>query len=78
MALRIIDLNKEGSSWVTLQAPIDIVSEDHILGTVKWVSEDELAALWLNRRQNLSVLVMCNTNTAKCKPVSSILILFLW
>lgn len=53
--------------WAKIEAPIDEVTEDHILGTVTWASEDELAVLWLNRRQNKTVLVICNADSGNCK-----------
>lgn len=33
------------------------VGVDHILGTVFWISDSKLGAIWLNRRQNCGEIV---------------------
>lgn len=33
------------------------VTIDYILGTVFWITDQKLGAIWLNRRQNLGVFV---------------------
>lgn len=53
--------------WFKLEAPVSEVSEDYILGTVAWINEDEVSVMWLNRRQNKSVLVICNAEDGICK-----------
>ncbi|KPJ11944.1 Venom dipeptidyl peptidase 4 [Papilio machaon] len=52
--------------WETL-APPAAVTEDHILGGVVWPTANEVAAHWLNRRQNYTVLRICNVNTGFCE-----------
>ncbi|XP_070499034.1 venom dipeptidyl peptidase 4 [Chironomus tepperi] len=39
-----------------LSTPLDKVSDDHILGTVFWISNRKLGAIWMNRRQNKGVI----------------------
>ena len=53
--LFIVDLNTELKT--RLNVPLDIVTEDHILGTVFWVNDLTLGAIWMNRRQNKGVFV---------------------
>lgn len=52
--------------WQTLEAP-EAVTSDHILGGVTWPKSDEIAAHWLNRRQNYTVLRICNVVTGVCE-----------
>lgn len=33
------------------------VTGEHILGTVFWINDQRLGAIWLNRRQNFGVFV---------------------
>ncbi|GAB0093447.1 venom dipeptidyl peptidase 4 [Sergentomyia squamirostris] len=54
------------STWRTLPTPVDIVSDDHILGTVTWFDDERLLALWLNRRQNIATLQSCVISTETC------------
>lgn len=67
MRLRIVDLrtldgdsNPDNINFIELLAPEDIVTADHILGGVRWTTDDEVAVHWLNRRQNETVLRICN------------------
>mgnify|MGYP002655394567 CR=1 FL=1 len=46
-----------------LSVPLDKVTSDHILGTVFWVNDSTLGAIWLNRRQNAAVFVTYDTTT---------------
>lgn len=75
VALKVRNLSDPEGELVTLLAPVDEVTEDHILGTVTWASDTEVAALWLNRRQNKSVLLICNADTGACKKVTINIIL---
>lgn len=46
-----------------------MVGIDHILGSVDWASDTNLVVLWLNRRQNVGVLVDCDLKKDKCSIV---------
>lgn len=64
-ALRLDNLveRPEGDyDFINLEPPAE-VTEDHILGGVRWVSPTEVAAQWLNRRQNHAVLVIYDVTT---------------
>ncbi|XP_065080121.1 venom dipeptidyl peptidase 4 [Ochlerotatus camptorhynchus] len=63
--LRVMDLTVNGRVWHELPAPENIVSEDHILGTVNWIGSD-LGAIWMNRRQNVVTYQRCNVATRDC------------
>ncbi|XP_063617877.1 uncharacterized protein LOC134790840 [Cydia splendana] len=67
--LRVINLERlvqDGVwEWQTLAAP-EAVTEDHILGGIVWPTAYEIAAHWLNRRQNYTVLRFCNVQTGLC------------
>lgn len=58
----------ESEPWV-IPAPVDVVGVDHILGRVNWASDHNLIVFWLNRRQNISVLVNCDLIRDKCDMV---------
>lgn len=47
--------------------PPEVVTSDHILGGVIWITDTELAVHWLNRRQNHTVLRICNIVTSVCE-----------
>lgn len=54
----------------TIPAPVDIVSLDHYLARVNWAADQNLVVLWLNRRQNVSILVNCDLARDKCNIVN--------
>lgn len=58
--------------WTNIAAPIDKVSGDHVLQTVNWIGNSQLNALWLNRRQNVGVQQVCNTETSVCVEVFAV------
>jgi hypothetical protein len=53
-----------------LEVPLDVVSNDHILGTVFWVNDQALGAIWLNRRQNRGVFVTYDASSFAMSKVS--------
>lgn len=44
---------------------------DSYISMVTWISSTRLAARWLNRVQNQSVLCVCEATTGACSEVSS-------
>ena len=51
------------------------VGADHILGTVFWISDTKSGAIWLNRRQNYSIIVSysyVNADEWRIEKVSSL------
>jgi dipeptidyl-peptidase-4 len=56
VALMLNDLITNDPFLLQLNYPPS-VSNDHILGTVFWISDTKLGAIWLNRRQNFGVFV---------------------
>lgn len=67
VAIRVFDLSIN-PSYVTIKAPIDIVSEDHILQNVAWTSDRKLLVTWLNRRQNVGSIQLCSV-AGECREV---------
>ncbi|KFB44705.1 AGAP008176-PA-like protein [Anopheles sinensis] len=66
--LRVKNLaaGQTNSPWVELPAPVAIVSEDHVLGTVNWVSSSVVGAIWTNRRQNIATFQKCQADDGTC------------
>ncbi|XP_037977148.2 venom dipeptidyl peptidase 4 [Plutella xylostella] len=65
-ALHVHKLNKPNSEPWPVPIPVNLVGTDNILGRVNWASKNILAVLWLNRRQNVSVLMNCNMDLEQC------------
>jgi len=40
------------------------------LGAVTWATENNVAAVWMNRVQNVAKIVSCNVHTSQCSEVS--------
>ncbi|XP_038206505.1 venom dipeptidyl peptidase 4 [Zerene cesonia] len=64
--LLVYKLKEPTSDPIHINAPIDVIGKDHILGRVNWPTDNEIIVLWLNRRQNVSVLVKCDLIEDKC------------
>lgn len=69
VGLRVFKVNNPETDAWNIPAPVDVVGLDHILGRVNWATDHNLLVLWLNRRQNLSVLVNCELQIDKCSIV---------
>ncbi|XP_061402753.1 venom dipeptidyl peptidase 4 [Musca vetustissima] len=67
VSLRVFDLSSK-PTYVTLKAPVDIVSNDHILQNVAWTRDRKMLITWLNRRQNIASMQLCST-TGECEEV---------
>ncbi|PSN56673.1 Venom dipeptidyl peptidase 4 [Blattella germanica] len=72
VSLHVVDLTNPNYP-VTLSAPVDIVSSDHILFAVTWATANEVAAVWTNRVQNVATTRICNSRTASCQNVHTIM-----
>ncbi|XP_077584402.1 inactive dipeptidyl peptidase 10-like [Stigmatopora nigra] len=57
----------DGSSQTTeLLPPHSLAKSEYYITMVKWVAVDKLAVRWLNRAQNISILLLCDTHTYEC------------
>ncbi|KAM3962795.1 apoptotic chromatin condensation inducer-like protein [Aphomia sociella] len=67
--LRVVNLRtlveNNDFNFIDLEAPEE-VTDDHILGGVIWPTDTEIAVHWLNRRQNYTILRICNIVTNVC------------
>ncbi len=52
-----------------LSPPESILADDYYLSSVKWINADDVAVVWLNRAQNMSVVARCAKPQYKCKEV---------
>ncbi|XP_045458917.1 venom dipeptidyl peptidase 4-like [Melitaea cinxia] len=64
--LRVFKLKEKNIESMVILPPVDIIGPDHILGRVNWATDENLILLWLNRRQNVSVLVNCDLTRNEC------------
>ncbi|KAH8404386.1 hypothetical protein KR222_008679, partial [Zaprionus bogoriensis] len=69
--LRVFDLANDDPIMRRIDAPIDIVSSDHILQNVVWSNDSYLLITWMNRRQNIASLQSCSHQGA-CSEVTRI------
>ncbi|XP_028049203.2 venom dipeptidyl peptidase 4 isoform X2 [Monomorium pharaonis] len=60
VSLSVIDLTNSSSVAITLEAPIHVVTSDHVLYNVNWWDETHVIATWTNRVQNQSQMMMYN------------------
>jgi hypothetical protein len=56
-------------SVLNVQNLLFIYSEP-ILSAVTWATESNVAAVWMNRVQNIAKVVSCNARTVLCVEVS--------
>lgn len=62
----------DGSVPIVLPVPIDIVGEDHVLGSVFWINAQTMGTIWMNRRQNVGVIVTYDTTSHEMREVMNI------
>ncbi|KAG8229724.1 hypothetical protein J437_LFUL007899 [Ladona fulva] len=57
---------------IRIPPPIENVTNDHILSAVTWASENEVVSVWMNRVQNIAIILSCNYMPGKeinCKKL---------
>ncbi|XP_060657686.1 uncharacterized protein LOC132792360 isoform X1 [Drosophila nasuta] len=65
--LRVADLTDPQKIHITdLKPPKIIQNEDHYFSSASWVSATEIAVVWLNRPQNISVVSVCRSPSFAC------------
>lgn len=69
VSLHLVDLTDLSSGIINIPAPVDVVSNDHILYAVDWVNDYEYYVIWTNRVQNLGLLQICPAGTGACQTV---------
>ncbi|XP_014362770.2 venom dipeptidyl peptidase 4 [Papilio machaon] len=69
VTLRVYNLSNIENDPLYIPAPVDVIGLDHILGRVDWATDYNLIVLWLNRRQNISILINCDLINNKCSMV---------
>ncbi|XP_017154892.1 uncharacterized protein LOC108163886 isoform X1 [Drosophila miranda] len=67
ITLRVADLKDPKKVHITnLRPPQIIANEDHYFSSASWVSGTEIAVVWLNRPQNISVVSVCKSPSFEC------------
>jgi len=69
VSLHVVDLTDLSSGTINIPAPVDVISNDHILYDVVWVNNYEVSVIWTNRVQNLGVLQICDVGIADCYTI---------
>lgn len=49
---------------VELMLPADLSSEQHYIVSIRWLTNDKLAVIWLRREQNLAYVVICGRSSS--------------
>lgn len=53
---------------IKLKLPNDLSSKQHYINRIKWLNDDKLAFIWLDRNQNESYIIVCSRNNNwKCE-----------
>ncbi|XP_078620167.1 A-type potassium channel modulatory protein DPP6-like isoform X4 [Branchiostoma floridae x Branchiostoma japonicum] len=64
--ISVINTNNP-SRVLNLEPPADIKAQrDYYFSSVVWATDNKVAVTWLNRRQNLSIICICNAVTGSC------------
>ncbi|EDW76193.2 uncharacterized protein Dwil_GK14793 [Drosophila willistoni] len=67
VTLRVADLaNPQKIQIKDLRPPKILENEDHYFSSASWVSSTEIAVVWLNRPQNISVVSVCKSPSFVC------------
>ncbi|XP_030381131.1 prolyl endopeptidase FAP [Scaptodrosophila lebanonensis] len=67
VTLRVADLADPHNIHIKdLRPPLILQHEDHYFSSAAWVSSTEIAVVWLNRPQNISVVSVCRSPSFVC------------
>ncbi|XP_021935063.1 venom dipeptidyl peptidase 4-like [Zootermopsis nevadensis] len=73
--LSVVDLEEAingNPNSVELQPPQELLQSEPILSAVTWATEDNVAAVWMNRIQNIAKIVSCSARTSLCLELLSL------
>ncbi|XP_048391079.1 dipeptidyl peptidase 4 isoform X2 [Stegostoma tigrinum] len=68
--VRLFVVNVENRTHQALEAPEDFLSSEYYLSAVKWVTDHRISVQWIERRQNHSILTICDfkaSNSWSCE-----------
>lgn len=71
VGLRLFNIDTKELVPVNITAPVDVVTDDHIIQNVVWIDSERILLVWLNRRQNLASLQEC-TVAGVCREVTQL------
>ncbi|GAB6020597.1 hypothetical protein CHUAL_003276 [Chamberlinius hualienensis] len=64
--LRVVHLNssfggsrRKVAPSIDIKPPLSIRDQEHYFTAVEWATDTELTVIWMNRRQNLSIITVC-------------------
>jgi len=60
-------------SSLSFAPPAELVDQDHYFITAIWTKSDEVYIPWMNRHQNVSYLVFCNSTTSACRTEQTLI-----
>ncbi|XP_071792370.1 A-type potassium channel modulatory protein DPP6-like isoform X4 [Asterias amurensis] len=65
ISLQVVNVSDLGNP-ITLVPPEIISKKDYYYQHVVWVDTNQVAVVWLNRPQNVSILTLCQVKTGEC------------
>jgi len=69
VSLHVVDLTDLSADVISIPAPVEVISNDHVLYDVEWINNNEVSVIWTNRVQNLGLLQICFAMSAACQTV---------
>ncbi|CAG0878665.1 unnamed protein product [Darwinula stevensoni] len=73
--LWVVDLSETGpAKSFRLLPPREFQSVDHYFSRVTWADPETVAITWMNRRQNVSIDVICHASTWQCKQIHTTIV----
>ena len=68
--LRVESLESLSANHVVLNPPQDLASADHLYTSAKFISNDVISVVWMNRVQNQEIVMECVAATGDCTEKS--------
>ncbi|CAL4108826.1 unnamed protein product, partial [Meganyctiphanes norvegica] len=69
VSLKMVQLDKSPTSIVDLKPPLLLSQKEHYLTSVKWIDNETLSVVWMNRPQDKTISVICQPPNWECQTV---------
>ncbi|GAB0090119.1 venom dipeptidyl peptidase 4 isoform X1 [Sergentomyia squamirostris] len=66
-------LSEASPPIVNLPVATEVAAEEHLVTAIKWINNETVIVVWMNRVQNRCYLTRCNAESGTCQTISDII-----
>ncbi|XP_035703535.1 inactive dipeptidyl peptidase 10 isoform X2 [Folsomia candida] len=72
VTLSAVNLRSNILNSIPLKPPDQVDIRDHYFSAVKWITKELVVVVWMNRRQNVSIISTCQSPRFQCQEIYTV------